>query len=689
MNRPALLLLALTLAAVPSPSAQQPAPVGGTNEPFYVGVSDAASLARLVETRLAKARAALDTLLAVNGPRTIQNTLRPYDDLQREIQAAAGLANIVRQLHPEAATRAAAETLAQTTSAFSTDVSLNRGVYDALAAIDLAGAGPEIRHYLQRDLSTYRRQGVDRDEATRTRLRTLRNELLRTTQAFDRNFRQGVRRVTVHGASELAGLPPDYIAAHKPDASGVITLTTEAPDLQPVMMYADSDDLRRRLTLESQNVGYPDNMAVIDRLLSVRAEIAHTLGYRDWASYDIEDRMAASAAAAGEFIDRVVAASARKVEADYRQLLDRKRQDAPGASVVQPWEGRYYTERVRRAAYDFDSQAVRPYFAYDRVRDGVLAVAGRLFGIEFRAAKHLPVWHASVEPYEVFENGRLVGRIYLDMHPRADKGGSGASASTARSGVDGVQIPEVVLICRFPGGQSGDPGLMTHDQVVTFFHEFGHLIHAVSSGRQRWVGLTRVSERDFIEAPSQMLEEWTLDPATLATFATHYQTNEPIPPALVQQMIRAGELGRGHAVRQQMVYAKLSLSLHDRDPGGVDPVAIHREITEKYLPTPWMEGSHFPASFTHLANPNYSAAYYTYIWSLVIAKDLFSHFDRANLLSAATARRYREAILTPGGSKPAAQLIQDFLGRPFSFASWESWLNRETPAPTARTAARH
>jgi thimet oligopeptidase len=294
-----------------------------------------------------------------------------------------------------------------------------------------------------------------------------------------------------------------------------------------------------------------------------------------------------------------------------------------------------------------------------------------------------------VEPYEVFENGRLVARIYLDMHPRADKGGSGASSSTARSGVDGVQIPEVVLICRFPGGQSGDPGLMTHDQVVTFFHEFGHLIHAVSSGRQQWVRLTRVSERDFIEAPSQMLEEWTLDPATLATFATHYQTNEPILPALVQQMIRADELGRGYDVRQQMVIAKLSLSLHDRDPRGVDPVAIHRELTEKYLPTPWMEGSHFPASFTHLANPNYSAAYYTYMWSLVIAKDLFSHFDRANLLSAATARRYREAILTPGGSKPAAQLVQEFLGRPFSFASWESWLNRETPAPAARTAARH
>jgi thimet oligopeptidase len=280
-----------------------------------------------------------------------------------------------------------------------------------------------------------------------------------------------------------------------------------------------------------------------------------------------------------------------------------------------------------------------------------------------------------VEPYEVFENGRLIGRIYLDMHPRADKGGSGASSATARTGVAGVQIPEMVLICRFPGGQANDPGLMTHDQVVTFFHEFGHLLHTISSARQVWAGLVRVSERDFVEAPSQMLEEWASDAATLATFARHYQTGEPIPAALVGQMRRATELGRGYDVRQQMVFARLSLALHDRAPAGLDPVTLHREIAEEYLPTPWAEGTHFPASFTHIANPNYSAAYYTYMWSLVIAKDLFGRFDSRDLFAAAAAKRYRDTILSAGGSKPASQLVTDFLGRPFSFTSWETWLN--------------
>jgi thimet oligopeptidase len=220
---------------------------------------------------------------------------------------------------------------------------------------------------------------------------------------------------------------------------------------------------------------------------------------------------------------------------------------------------------------------------------------------------------------------------------------------------------------------------MTHDQLTTFLHEFGHIIHALSSGRLNWIGLSRVAERDFIEAPSQMLEEWAWDPATLATFAKHYQTGEPIPAALVNQMRRAGELGRAFDIRQQMVYAKLSLSAHDRDPKDVDVIALYRDLTNKYQPMPFVEGTHFPASFGHLVNPNYTAAYYTYIWSLVIAKDLYSQFDAKNLLDPTVARRYRAAVLAPAGSKPAKALVEEFLGRPFSFKAWEDWMNFEVP----------
>jgi len=358
-------------------------------------------------------------------------------------------------------------------------------------------------------------------------------------------------------------------------------------------------------------------------------------------------------------------------------LLKRKQQDVPGAAVVNAWESAYYSELVRKASYDFDSQAVRPYFAFDRVKQGLFDVTGRLFGVSYKPVKDVPVWDPSVEAYEMWQNNALVGRFYLDMHPRANKYNHAAQFGL-RTGVAGRQIPEAALVCNLPGGRPGDPGLMTHDDMVTFFHEFGHLVHALLAGHHQWIGIGgNNTEQDFVEAPSQMLEEWTWDPATLATFARHHQTNEPIPATLVKQMRRASEFGKALGVRTQMVYAKLSLSIYDRDPTQVDTTTMVKELMTKYRPFPFVEGTHFQTSFGHL--DGYSAVYYTYMWSLVIAKDLFSQFDRANLLAAPVAYKYRDTILVPGGSKPAALLVRDFLGRPFDFKAWEDWLNREEP----------
>lgn len=680
----ALVLIALVATGHRGAQAQPAAAGTGGSAPFFTGVSDAASLTRLVNDHLDRARELLAQLTAPGGPRTAEQTLRAYDNVVAHVQEARDLSSIVRQLHPDATMRTAAETLNQAAERFDTGLALNPAAYAALAGIRTAGAPADLQRYVTLELNDYRRDGVDQDAPTRATINELRDLLVKLRQEFDRNVRDGARTLTVASAADLAGLPPDFIAAHKPAPDGTITLTTAASDLQPVMLYAKSDDLRRRMLLESNDVAYPANLAVLQRLIETRAELARTLGFKDWATFDLSNRMAATPKNAAAFINRIVAASAAKANADYQLILDRKRQDEPGATTVEAWQRRYYTELVRQSSYDFNSQSMRPYFSYERVRAGVFAVSGRLFGLEFKPAPSLPVWHPSVEPYEVFEAGRLVGRIYLDMHPRPGKGGGGASAATARAGIRGRQLPEVVLICRFPGGEPGDPGLMAFDQVTTFFHEFGHLVHAIASGQQqRWVGLTRVAERDFIEAPSQMLEEWVSDPATLATFATHYQTNAPIPAALVHQMRRANELGRGYDTRQQMVFAGLSLSLHNRDPKTADAMVIYKDLMQKYLPTAYPEGSHFPETFTQLSNPNYTASYYTYMWSLVIAKDLFSGFDRRNLLAPGPARRFRDKVLAQGGAKPAADLVRDFLGRPYGIAAWEAWLNQATPAPAA------
>ncbi len=645
------------------------------NQPFWTGHPDAAAFERAVEGRLVRAREILGRLVAVSGRRTVSNTLAPYDHLMRELDRAASEAGLIQNVHPDSALRQAAERSDQRVSALTTEISLDRRVFEAIAAVDLDGADPVTRHYVSRILRDFRLAGVDRDSATRARIKALRDELVLIGQEFDRNVRDDGRKVEVASAAELDGLPADFVAAHPAGPDGRIQLTTDYPDVLPVLTYARSDDLRRRIRAEFDNRAYPRNMAVLDRMIARRDELARLLGFTSWADYAVADKMVGSAANASAFIDRVVAASTDAAEREYRTLLRRKQEDHPGATGIDRWETAYLRELVRRSEYDFDSQQVRPYFAYQRVRQGVLDLSARLFGVTFRKMRDAPVWHESVEAWEMLEGGRLAGRFYLDMHPRPGKFGHAAHFRVRTGTTDGA-LPESALVCNFPGGTPGEPGLMDHGDVQTFLHEFGHLMHSLLA-RQRWNGVSGVrTEWDFVEAPSQMLEEWGWAPEVLGSFALHHETRQPIPTELVRQLKRATEFGRALDMRTQMTYARISLSLYDRPPAEVDTDSIVSAVTRAYTPVPPMPGTHMQTSFTHLNG--YSAFYYTYMWSLVIAKDLFSRFDRSDLLSPDPARRYRRLILERGGSAPAATLVEDFLGRPFTFDAWRKWLETGT-----------
>jgi thimet oligopeptidase len=687
MRRLVALLAAISLSAALAPvaasaaatTAASTAASAGATAPFWTGHPNAAQFASAQKQHLARAKTAIDQLIAVKGKRTVENTLRIYDSAVLELDATSAQSSLISEVHPDSATRAAAEKATQEASAFATELSLNRKVYDALAAIDTTQADPETRYYVWKTLRDFRLAGVDKDEATRKRIKELNDKIVETGQAFSRNIREDKRTVLVKDAGELAGMPEDYIARHKPDADGHIVLTIDYPDALPVFSYAKSESLRMRMFMAYSNRAYPSNMAVLDSLISQRWQLATLLGFTNWADCVTADKMVGSAKNAADFIDGIVSASGPRAEREYNVLLKRKQQDVPNASVVNFWENTYWSEQVRKSNYNFDSQSVRPYFPYDRVKEGVLSVTGRMFGVEFKRIPNAPVWDPSVECYEVTEKGKLVGRIYLDMHPRANKYNHAAQFDI-RTGVEGKQIPEAALICNFPGGQKDDPGLMEYGDVRTFFHEFGHLLHTLFAGHHQWCGIGGIrTEQDFVEAPSQMLEEWTENPEVLATFAKHYQTNQPIPAELVNQMNRANHYGEGLGVRRQMVYAKLSLSIYDRDPSKVNVDQIAQDLVKEYQPFPSVGGTHFQCAFGHL--DGYSAVYYTYMWSLVIAKDMFSQFDKEHLLAPGVATRYRQLVLAPGGSQPAAQLVAHFLGRPFNNVSWKEWLNNDQAQP--------
>jgi len=631
----------------------------------------AEEFARGAREELARARQAAERLAALPRPADRDEALATYEEALGALGEVSARAGLARNVHPDAAFRDSAEKLEQEADALSTALSLDRRLYDALSALPLTGAPEDTRWLLTRTLREFRRSGVDRDEATRRRVQELRDELTRIGQEFGRNIKDDVRKLPLDPA-ELDGLPDDFRRARPARPDGKVQLSTDPVDYLPFMTYATSSAARERFYRLYLARGHPQNEAVLARLLSRRRELAGLLGYPTWAEYVTEDKMIGSEKAAGAFVDQVAAASAARAARDYQRLLGRLRRDQPGAARVEPWDSSFLQERIRAEEYGFDARQARPYFDYRRVKEGVLDVTARLFGISYRKVEGAASWHAEVESWDVLEGERLLGRIHLDMHPRDGKYKHFAQFTLA-NGARGKRLPEGVLVCNFPR-PGAEPALLDHGQVQTLFHEFGHLLHHVLGGHTRH-GLQAgvATEWDFVEAPSQLLEEWTWDPAVLAGFARHVETGEPIPAEMVARMRAADEYGKGLAVRQQMFYAAVSLELHRRDPAGLDAGKLVAELRERFTPFRHVEGTYQHLSFGHL--DGYSAIYYTYMWSLVIAKDLFTAFQQEGLWGPA-ALRYRRAVLEPGGSKPAAALVRDFLGREQSAEAFGRWLER-------------
>jgi thimet oligopeptidase len=621
---------------------------------------------------LERARDAVARLKSAPAAAPVLQRLADYDDAMAALSDASARASVARNAHPDEAMRKAAETCEQEIDALATRFSLDRDIYQSLHTLDVSTEDAATRHFLWRTLRDFRRAGVDKDEATRERVRELNEELVRIGQEFSRNIREDVRRIHIDPA-ELAGLPDDYVRAHPPGPDGKVSISTDYPDYVPFLTYATSSRAREALWRVYRKRGHPGNLEVLSRMLALRHELARLLGYPSWADYVTEDKMIGSAGAARAFIARISEASARRADADYETLLQRLRRDQPSASRVEPWDSEVLKESVRAERFGFDAQSVRPYFPFGRVQQGVLDVTARLFGLEYRRVEGAEVWHPDVTCWDVREKGALVGRFYLDLHPREGKY-KHAAQFTLVSGQAGRRLPEAVLICNFPRPGPDNPALLEHGEVITFFHEFGHLLHHLLGGRTRWAGLSGVrTEWDFVEAPSQMLEEWCWDAAVLRSFALHSGTGAPIPADLVQRMKAADEFGKGLRVRQQMFYAAVSLGFHERDPAEIDTTQLAAHLQETYTPFRAVEDTYFHESFGHLEG--YSAIYYTYMWSLVIAKDLFTRFRGDGLMSEVTAARYRREILEPGGSRPAAELVREFLGRAYNAAAYEEWLN--------------
>jgi thimet oligopeptidase len=618
---------------------------------------------------LERARAQIASLKALKASSDGRAVLEAYDEATAALSASFNRSSLAREVHPQAAFRDAARSCEQKADALNVEISQDRGVYDALSAVDLSKSDAATRYWMERTLLEFRRAGVDRDDATRAKVKALNEEILKLGQTFTQNISEDVRKVELD-PKELTGLPEDFIKAHAPGANGKVVITSNYPDYFPFMTYAKDGKAREKVWRAYHQRAHPKNLPVLEQLIAKRHELATLLGYPSWAAFVTETKMTRTQQVAAEFIDKVAATAEQRAKREYADLLARKQKDDPKATTVEPWDQDYYEDRLKAEKLGFDSQALRSYFEYGRVKQGVMDITSRMWGITYVPVKDAAVWHPEVEAYDVTENGKLLGRIFLDMHPREDKYKHAAQFDLV-AGQAGKRYPEGSLVCNFPR-----PGeLMTQDEVETFFHEFGHLLHHVFAGRQQWKGITGIStEWDFVETPSMLLQQWASNPAILQEFARHQQTGEVIPAALVEKLRASKEFGKGLWTRRQMFLAGVSLDYYSRAPG-FDTTEALKKQQEKYSPFrhEYRDGTYFQLAFGHLEG--YSAAYYTYVWSLVIAKDLETEFQKNGYLDTATTMKYRKTVLEPGGSKPAAELVRDFLGRPYGFDAYRAYLD--------------
>ena len=646
----------------------------------------AAELTHEAGSTLANASARLDELLARASDPTVAGFLTPLDEILLEVRDLGSHASLLFATHPDEGTRNAARQASEAADRFFNAFRLRPDVYRRLRDVPLAASDPATKLAVEKLVREMRRAGVEHGEEERARIVALTNQIDETSNQFMENVATGQRSITISSAARLAGLPADYLASHPPSASGEIRVTTSYPDVFPVMAYCDEPDVRRELLNEFLNVGFPKNGEVLDRLLRLRHELARRLGYEDFATFATEDKMMERPAAVTAFLDRLSGMLATPARGDLARTLARKRQDHPEATRLDLWDASfwtsgYYDTKLRQETYGVDPRALRAYLPYGAIRQGLFDLCHSLFGLTFTRRPDIALWHATVEAYDVTRAGRPIGRCYFDLVPRPGKYNH-AACFTLREGVRG-SLPQAALVCNFLDPSTPtETARMEYRDVVTFFHEFGHLLHALLSGHGAWLYNTMSSlELDFIEAPSQLFEEWARDPSTLRRFARNPDTGETVPAELVQRLKASEAMGRPSRELRQVALSTISLDLYQRDPEGLDTTAAFQEGWDRVYPAPVDPAYHPQLAWGHLTG--YSACYYTYLWSSVIARDLLTPFlEAASLTDPTAAARYAAEILEPGGSRPAAELVRRYLGREFRFDAYEAWALAPPGAPT-------
>lgn len=643
----------------------------------------AAHVAPAIDTLLASSRAAVQRV-AQSGGGSYDDVLGALDRATESLSRAMGLVSHLESVVTTPELRAAVNDVKPRVSEFYSSIPLDAALWSAISAYaktpDAAAlTGPRKRH-LDKTLDEFRRAGADLDPKGKERLLAIDVELSKLTQKYSEHVLDATNAwdLVVDDEAKLAGLPPSAIAGARASAAqkGLASgwrFTLHAPSVMAALTYLDDASIREtiwRAFNKRASTGEWNNEPIVLSILALRKEKATILGKRDFADLVLEDRMAKDGASASRFVVELEGRTQAAFEREKEALLAFRREiEGPNAPALRPWDVGYYTEKLRLARYDFDEEALRPYFAADRVLDGLFALASALYGVTF-AKMDLPTWHESVRVFGIRDGDALLGVFHVDLFPRESKRGGAWMNSLIMGGPKrgGGFDPHVGLFCaNATPPVDGKPALLTHDEVETLFHEFGHLLHQLLSNVDvRSLAGTNVAW-DFVELPSQIMENWTWERAALDLFARHFETNEPIPEQLFTRMKSTRAFRAASMQMRQLGFASLDLALHrEYAPEKDGPLlAYAREKLAPYSTAPVPDDYALITSFTHLfASPvGYAAGYYSYKWAEVLDADAFTRFQKGGVMSREVGKEFREKLLSRGDSEDPMKLFVDFMGR--------------------------
>ena len=676
-----LLIAGTALALISSCNMKNPlltesaAPFGA---PEFDKIEDAHYLPAF-EAAIAEAKTEIDAIVANQDEPTFENTIEAMEYAGQTLDRVAGIFYNLMEANTNDQMQEIAEQISPMLTEYSMYVSLNNDLFQKVKAVyekkDELGLEKDQLTLLEDNYKGFVRGGANLSDEDKAQYSKWSEELSLATLQFSKNVLAATNAYTLHvtDSADLIGLP-EYVktmAAETAVEKGIDgwAFTLQYPSFSPFMKYSQNRELRKQLwtAYNSRAIGGEyDNTEIVKQIIDLRIKIANILGYETYADYALENRMAKTTETVNEFVKNLLEPSMKYARKDVEDVLAYAKNNGFEDNKLMPWDFTYWSERYQEAEYSLNAEELKPYFQLESCIDAVFGLANRLYGINFKELNDVPKYHEDVKVYEVTDvDGSHLALFYADFVPRASKrGGAWMTEFRGQSIRNGVEYrPFISIVCNFTKPTADTPSLITHDEFTTFLHEFGHALHGIFA-QGRYGSLTGTSvARDFVELPSQIMENWAFEPEYLNSFAKHYQTGEPIPAELIEKVVAAKNYLAGYGQVRQLHFGYLDMAWHTlKEVPSMSTLEFEQTTLAPYVVLPAVERTGFSTSFSHIFSGGYSAGYYSYKWAEVLEADAFSLFKEKGIFNTEVSHSFRENILSKGGTEEASVLYRNFRG---------------------------